>query len=297
MKKVIARILFMLALAADAQAAIEISPGVLYQPGSQLTVSSYGIDLAVPPGWRALLPEGAQALIMEPIGKVARMIVMAVPDSNAEGIRQLMSQAQPLDTMTQLLPAAQPTERDGLFLQQYEVSGANPQNLVASAYARLGGNRTAVFVIMLEPRQQNLLPGVGEQFIRSIAFSAPKSAAEAANAGIDWNQQLRGRSLKYMSTGNGLSVTKLMNLCSDGSFSYSDSDSYGSSDAMGSFSGYSNSAQSGRWQISDNRLMLVWNDGSRSQFTLSHRYVPEYGEWGTFVDDQRWFNIQNRFCN
>ena len=295
--QIIPALLMLLTLATAARASTEISPGVVYQPGTQLTVSSYGIDLTVPRDWRAMLPQGAEALIMEPIGQVARMIVMAVPNSDAQNIRQLMSQPQPLDMMTQLVPRTPPVDQGGLFSQQYEVQGNNPQNLVASAYGRLGSNRTAVFVIMLEPRNQNMLPALGQQFISSISFSAPQSAAAAGGGNIDWNQRLRGRTLKYQSTSNGLSITKLMNLCSNGAFSYTDSDSYGSSDATGSFSGYSNSAQTGRWQISGNQINLAWDDGSRSQFTLSYRYVPEYDEWGTFVDDQRWFNIQNRVCN
>jgi len=284
-----------------ALAATEISPGVLYQPNSQLAVPAYGIELTVPAQWRAMLPQGAEALIMEPIGKVARMIVMAVPNSSAQNVRQLMNQPQMLDMATQLLPENQPVEQGGLFMQTYQVSGANPQNLVASAYGRLGSNQTAVFVVMLEPRGQDSLSALGRDFIASIAFSAPQTAPAAGtgndNGNIDWNQQLRGRSLQYLHTNNGLSVKKLMNLCSDGTFSYSDNDSYGSSDAMGTFSGYSRSGDTGRWQIAGNRLNLTWNDGTRSQFTLSRRYVPEFDEWGTFVDEQRWFNNRNRTCN
>jgi hypothetical protein len=295
--QIIPALLMLLTLATAARASTEISPGVVYQPGTQLTVSSYGIDLTVPRDWRAMLPQGAEALIMEPIGQVARMIVMAVPNSDAQNIRQLMSQPQPLDMMTQLVPRTPPVDQGGLFSQQYEVQGNNPQNLVASAYGRLGSNRTAVFVIMLEPRNQNMLPALGRQFISSISFSAPQSAAAAGGGNIDWNQRLRGRTLTYRSTSNGMSITKLMNLCSDGRFSYTDSDSHNSSSATGDFSGYSQSGYTGRWQISGNQIHLSWDDGSRSQFTLSYRHVPEYDEWGIFVDDQRWFNNQNRVCN
>lgn len=54
------------------------------------------------------MPQGAEALIMERIGKVARIIVMAIPNSNSQAIRQLMSQAQSLGSddpaRTQRLP-------------------------------------------------------------------------------------------------------------------------------------------------------------------------------------------------
>ena len=135
----------------QANAATEISPGVLYQPGTRLQVSSLGLELTVPKNWQALLPQGSEALVMEPIGQTARMIVTAVPDSSAQSIRQLMSQAQALDAMTQLLPSGQLNESNGIFSQQFQVSGHNPQNLKASAYGRLGSNRIALFVVMLEP--------------------------------------------------------------------------------------------------------------------------------------------------
>ena len=281
-------------------AATEISPGVLYQPGTRLQVSSLGLELTVPNNWQALLPQGSEALVMEPIGQTARMIVTAVAGSSAQSMRQLMSQPQVLDAMTQLVPSGQPGERNGIYMQQFELSGYNPQNLTASAYGRLGSNQTALFVVMLEPAGQNLLPALGRQFIQAATFSAPRVAqqTQGGNGGpIDWDRELRGRTLQYLKTSNGLSIDKRMNLCSDGSFIYTDNDSYVSSDAVGDFSGYSQSGNAGRWEISGNTIRLRWNDGTQSQFTLSRRYVAEWGEWGTFVDDERWFNNRNRACN
>lgn len=281
-------------------AATEISPGVLYQPGTRLQVSSLGLELSVPNNWQALLPQGSEALVLEPIGQTARLIVTAVPDSSAQSIRQLMGQAQALDAMTQLVPGGQLGESNGIFTQQFEVSGHNPQNLKASAYGRLGSNQVALFVLMLEPAGQNLLPALGKQFIQEATFSAPQVAkqAQGSNSGpINWDRELRGRTLQYLKTSSGLSVDKRMNLCSDGSFIYTDNDSYLSSDAVSDFSASSQSSNAGRWEITGDRIKLTWNDGTRSQFTLSRRYVAEWGEWGTFVDDERWFNNRNRVCN
>lgn len=300
MQKIIYLTISLLFLSPQLNAATEITPGVLYQPGSQLKVSSYGVELTVPAEWQAMLPQGAEALIMEPIGKTARMVVTAVPNSNSTSIRQLMNQTQPLDMMSQLQPTGQVTEQDGMFSQRYQIIGINPQNLVGSAYGRLGNNNTAIFVIMLEPQNQNMLPTLGKQFINSVSFSVPKSERQLqadANSNINWDQTLRGRTLRYERTSNGLTVEKQINLCSDGSFTYSDNDRYASSNVGGDFRGYSNSGDNGRWQIAGNQIILSWNDGSQSQYTLSQRYVREYGEWGIFVDDQRWFNNSNRVCN
>ena len=280
-------------------AASEISPGVLYPSGTELQVSTLGISFRVPQNWQAMLPQGSEVLIMEPTDAVARIIVSALPASNAQTIEQLMSQSQMLDAMSQLQPSGQLKRDQGLLQRDYEIVGSNPQNLQATAYARLGDNQTAVFVILLHAQGQSGISQTGRQFIRSVQFGEVKSEAQVlaeASNNMDWNQALKGRTLKYMRTENGLSIQKNMNLCSDGTFAYSDNDSYISNDAMSSFSASSNSDNYGRWQIQGNQLLLQWNDGSRSQFTLSRRYVEEWSEWGTFVDDERWFNVQNQVC-
>lgn len=284
------------------RAATEIAPGVLYQPGSELQVGSIGLELEVPANWQAVLPAGSEALVMEPMGQVARMIVTAVPGSSDQSIRQAMSEPQAIDMMTSLVPTGQPALSKGLYRQRYSFQGMNPQNLEASALGRLGSNGTAVFVIMLEPEGQNLLTSLGPQFLSAMTFSQPVVAQQAApraqgeNSNMDWNQTLRGRTLRYLKTGNGLSVDKRMNLCSNGQFIFTDSDSYVSSDAISDFSGSSRSSAAGRWTISGNQLKLAWNDGSQSNYTLSRRYVEKWSEWGTFVDDERWFNVSNEVC-
>ena len=76
---------------------------------------------------------------------------------------------------------------------------------------------------MLVPQKQNMLPAVGKQFINSVTFSAPKSEMQRqaeANSQRDWAQEFRGRTLQYLSTDNGLSVKKLINLFVDCTFSY-----------------------------------------------------------------------------
>ena len=281
-------------------ASTELAPGILYQPGTQLSISSMGLHLTVPKGWQAMLPAGSEAMVMEPIEGVARIVISAVTPASEQNMLQLMSASHPLDVNTLLVPGGSMQQRDGLYIQSLQVQGDNPQNLEASAIGRLGDNQTGVFAILLEQAGQPLLPTVGEKLLRSITFtsvaSAPATSPDSGNEAIDWSQRLRGRTLRYLKTNSGYSVDKRLNLCSDGRFSYSDSDSYVSSDALSDFSAAGRSAQAGRWKINGNQLALVWNDGSSSKFNLSRRYVEKWGEWGTFVDDERWFNVSNEVC-
>ncbi len=294
-------LLLLLISASTILSAEELKPGVLYQPGTILTVSDIGLQVKVPEQWQALLPAGTDTMVMESAGKVARIVVSAVPQSTDQMIRTAMTQSTQVDASSTLVPVAKVTLCDGIYRQQFQLQGMNPQNLVGTALARLGSNATAVYVLMLEPEGQGMVEKVGDKFIKSIRFSKLKQASntaanKSADKTIDWNQQLRGRTLKYLKTGNGLSVDKRMNLCSNGQFFYSDQDSYISSDAISDFSSVGHSNQAGSWQIKGNQLQLKWNDGSKSQFKLSRRYVKKWGEWGTFVDDQRWFNVSNKVC-
>lgn len=288
------------------QAAEELGPGVLYQPGTQLKVSTIGVQLSVPGGWQAILPQGSEVLVMEPVNQLARMIVSAIPDSTVETLKAAIAQPQPLDNLTVLQPSGAITHSNGVYRQQFEYQGYNPQNLAASAFVKLGNNATAVFVIMLEPKGQGLVEKTAQKLIESLRFNKIASNTQAvtqsntsntdSQQNIDWNKNLRGRTLRYLKTGNGLSVDKRINLCSNGQFFYSDQDSYLSSGAVSNFSSVAQSNQAGRWQISTNQLLLNWNDGSTSRYTLSRQYVKKWGEWGTFVDDQRWFNVANEVC-
>jgi len=296
--KVFCALIFVLTMH-SAKAATELAPGVLYAGGAQLKVSVLGVEFTVPKNWQALLPQGAEVLFMEPENAVARIIISAVPDSTETDIRQQLMQSQDLDMHTKLIPVGKPDKKGDTFSQQYRFEGFNSQQLAAKAFARIGKNKTAFVLMILEPEADPKFTQMAKKLVQLVRFTQPvQPATQATNksGNINWEQELKGRTLKYMNTSNGLSVTKLMNLCSDYSFSYSDNDSYVSSNAISDFSASNQTGNSGRWHIEGNQLTLQWSDGSVSRFSLSRRYVEEWDEWGTFVDENRWFNLTNNVC-
>jgi hypothetical protein len=299
MKHIFILVFSLLLMTSQSQAATEVSPGVLYPSGSDLKVSSHGIEFKVPDNWQAMLPPGSDLLIMEPTGSVARIFVTLAANSNAQAVKQIMSRPQTLDAMTRIKPNAQVTEQDGLFTQSYQVSGVNLQKLAATAYGRLGENKTAVFVIMLEPENQKSLPALGKKLIQSAAFSAPETAQARAEAdkSIDWERVIRGRTLEFTKTDDGRSINKRMNLCSNGRFYYTEQDSFVSKDTMSNFSAKTKTGQNGHWQIEGDDLQLFWSDGSRTQYKLSKRPVAKGDEPGLFLDDELWSNNRNRSCH
>lgn len=278
--------------------ATEIKPGVLYKGGTSLLSSEYGLEFTVPQGWQAILPRGAEVMIMEPGNAVARIIISAVTNSNEAGLMQLMNQHRPLDAASQLVPGEQAVKKGKFYHQRYTIHGNNPQNLAAEAYAALGDNNTAFFAIILEPKDKAQFNVITKNLVGSVRFKAakPQVVQQASDKNINWEQELKGRTLNYMRTENGMSINRKMNLCSNHNFSYSESENYVSSDVYTDFSTASQSGNKGRWQIKGNKLLLQWSDGTKSSFALSRRYVEEWDEWGTFVDGERWFVVANRAC-
>ena len=281
-------------------AATEVEPGQLYQGGARLSVSQAGIEFSVPEGWLALLPPGAEAMVFEADDQSARMFVMAEPGQDVAAVEASMNESTVLDAGLQIAPGGPATQANGLYRQTYNLLGGNPQGLKVSSLGRLGDNQVAIYTILVQlPGRPEQAP-TAEAFMRGIEFSQIAQPATQATPGqvdnIDWNSELRGRSLRYLKSGNGLTTDKRINLCSDGTAVYSDNDSYFSGGAVSNFSAYTNRGDVGRWVIAGNRLSIDWNDGTRSAYGLSRRYVERWSEWGTFLDDERWFNTANKVC-
>jgi len=275
-------------------AATEISPGILYQGGTKLIASDYGVEFDVPQGWQALLPEDSDVLMMEPVGGVARIVISAVTNSSENAIQQLMSESQPLEADSQLIPGGRVTKKGRIFFQSFSVRGSNPQNLAATAYARLGHNKTAFYVMLLEPVNQDKYKTINRSLVDSVRFKQLTSSSVASLDKENWEQQLKGRSLKYLKTEGGLSEEKQIYLCSNYTFSYYENSNYLSSDVYTDFSSASQNQQTGSWKINGNTILLTWEDGSTTNSTLSRQNAQ--GESGTFVDGQRWFQVENSVC-
>jgi hypothetical protein len=299
MKKILLLAISLFLITTQVHAATEISPGVLYPSGSDLKVSTQGIALKVPDNWQATLPRGSDLLLMQSSDSVGSILVTFAANSDAQSVRQMLNRPHALDDMTRIKPAAEVTEKDGLFTQSYQVTGVNLQKLVATAYGRLGDNKTAAFVIVLEPESQKALSALGKQLIQSIVFSAQKTAEQVrvdASSNINWARELRGRALEFASTDGGRAIKKRLNLCSDGRVKYTDQDRFAGKTEMSNFTANSSTSQTGHWQVSGDQLQLFWSDGSRTQYSLSQRQIPDIDEQGTFLDDEQWIDVRNQSC-
>jgi len=281
----------------QAQAATEIQPGVIYNAGSDLSVSNLGLQLRVPQGFRAALPQGTDVLLMESDDQSRRMLVSASAGSEAE-VEQFLSQPYAIDEYTQLLPEGEPRRQALQWLQSYEVAGLADPSTRAVALVRLSKTGIALLVLTLYTEFEGEALSAAQQMLDEAQFNPPKavSRVQAVGPEINWQERLRGAALRYLKTENGFSANRFYYLCSDQNFVYADNDSYASSDALSDFSYAGQANHHGQWHIRANRLQLLWADGGQSEFLLSRRYVEQWDEWGTFLNDERWFEVNNTVC-
>ena len=276
-------------------AATEISPGVLYQGGDKLKVSEYGIEIKVPIGWQAILPQGSEVLVMEPANGSARFIISAVPNTSESAVKQQMMQVVPLDMQNQLQPVALPIKESHLLLQQYRVIGFNPQNLSARGYARIGNNNTAFLLVALEANNRSNYEKLAKEFVNSAVFNKTNQSNTTSSnqsESSDWYQYLHGKTLQYRKTKNGMSVKKIYELCSDNTFSYYTSDSHFNSTG----SGFVNNSNTGMWRVQGEQIIFQWRNGSVSRHLLEWKQIKNRNSWGAYVDGVRWFVTPSDVC-
>lgn len=291
-----------LSVLAQAQSVSELRSGVIYQPGTRLAIASLGLSFEVPAGFRAALPANSEVLLMETEDQTGRMLVSVSSGGSVEQIEASLTQPYPIDEFTQLVPATAPKRSGDQWLQSYKVEGLADPNAKAVAMVRLGSNQLVMLVLLIYTDYETQAVSAAQQLISSAQFSKPQLAAPSVSdnpnlvTDLDWNQRLRGGALRYLKTSNGYSASRYYYLCSNNQFVYSDNDSYLSSDASSDFSYSGNANNHGQWSIEGNRLSLMWANGNQNQFSLSRRYVQEWDEWGTFLDNTRWFEVRNSVC-
>ena len=297
--RVFSLLLILIQVMQTLNAATEIRPGQIYQPGSELRVSSVGISFQVPKGWRAFIPQGGAELVLQSIKSEAKMMVSAVANSDDQSIRKFMSETQQVDASTSLQPSSQVILNQNLFQQSYQIVGDNPKNLVANAYGKLGRNQTALFLIMLEPKDQNLLASLGAQFLQAVEFTRPKNKASSkSDVGNDkkWIRFLRGRTLLFTSEKDGVTKKKYIDLCRNGKAHLRDRDIFFSEDATHQFSAANENKRSGRWKVDNNQLQLIWKDGPSTKYALSGNYNKQRTEWIMKLDNEHWQYSINKVC-
>ncbi len=204
------------AIASPPATAVEIAPGQVYEGGTSLTASNVGVTFAVPSGWRAGLPAGAEALVMERVAGGAMILVMAQAISESE-LRQEMSQNVDLGGGAFLSPLAPPNRRsDGVLTADYQLIGGQVPGQGA-AYTRIGGSGVGVVFFAIDTGSERLARAEANRLIDRVEFSAPVvPEATVGEGAAAWSDYMRGRYLARFYTGSGYHEKTELWLCSDG---------------------------------------------------------------------------------
>lgn len=120
-----------------------------------------------------------------------------------------------------------------------------------------------MIVAMAETDKANAAFQKALEISKTARFSKPQES----QASSEWQTFLRGKHLLYLNTNNGYSARRDIYLCSNGTFASSNGDSSISINGTVATSGKG----SGTWSVSGASLILNFNNGSVSEYTLSTR--------------------------
>lgn len=283
-------LLAILAVHASPALAVEITPGQIYEGGTSLTASNVGVTFRVPSSWRAGLPAGAEALVMERVAGGAMILVMAQAISEPE-IRREMSQNVDLGGGAFLEPLTPPRRRaDGVLTADYQLLGGQVPGQGA-AYTRIGETGVGVVFFAIDTNTEGHARTAAQGLVDRVAFSAPVVPTSRPGEGVStWADYMRGRYLARYYSGSGYHEKSELWLCSDGTFQRSgDAGGFGGG-ASGAWAGRSR----GRWtargtQPAQGQLELQTSDG-----TATYALTLEGGK--LYLDRTQWLRGENEFC-
>ena len=281
---------FSIALLVAPGRAVEIRPGQIYEGGTSLTASDVGVTFTIPSGWRAGLPAGAEALVMERLAGGAMILVMAQEVSEAEVMRE-MSQNVDLGGGAFLQPLAYPTTRpDGVLTADYQLVGGQVPGQGA-AFTRLGKTGVGVVFFAVDTSADQAGRTAASQLVDGVRFSKPVAPTPAgAEGSAPWGDYMRGRYIARYYSGSGYHEKTELWLCSDGTFHRSgDSGGFGGG-ASGAFA----HSSAGRWsaggtQPAQGQLRLETSEGVAT-------YALSLADGKLYLDGTQWLRGDNEVC-
>lgn len=275
--------------------AVELQPDQLYEGGTELTASDVGITTSVPTGWKAVLPSGGEALLMQHAASGATIIVVSEETTEAQALAD-MGQTVDLGEGVRLEPTSSPSREGGVVAGRYRVLGT-PEPGEAAIYTRVGPSGIGIAFFAIDASGQSVARDAARSLAGAVRFSKPRPPApprsEAAPGGegnAAWQDYMRGRYIARFYSGSGYHEKTEIWLCSDGSFRRAgDAGGYGGG-ASGAWAG----SGGGTWSATGTQpgageLRLQFQDGV-SSYALSLQGGKLY------LDGTQWLRGENEYC-
>ncbi|MEL7368698.1 MAG: hypothetical protein AAFN74_07295 [Myxococcota bacterium] len=278
MRTALALPILLLALPAQAKPTM-VTPGQVYPAGTHVGFEELGISFRLPKAFKGALRDEVFLMASDQ----ERGMILGIADTGVSmtDMIQQMSQPIPLDS-TVLQPVGQPTRGRGKTVSSKYTATVGDQVLAGRARARLLKDGTAVAFISIAPSAKSAQQRLDAIFRSLRQMPKPKPGQSSGQ----WANKLRGNTLTYMKTGNGLSTKRHIQLCPNGQFTYYSSESY----LSGSFSGVGQGNNRGTYVIRGNALVLTWANGNVDRRSLSTKNGK------TFVNGVRWFVQSGTDC-
>ena len=193
-----------------------------------------------------------------------------------------------LDPGTKIVVPPQDIKGGGKFVR---LSKPTTQGLaIVDIFVFFSPNGGGVTVIGLsdEKNADSSLRGAAE-IAKSVVFIKPEAPVGPTSSSSGWQSILRGKHLLFLYSGDGYFEEKHIYLCSSGTFlQRTGQGGFSPGDVDGPSFGASGGRR-GTWAISGNALILRFQDGALSQFTISRRQASnEVGLNGSryFIEKQ-----------
>ncbi|GAB4353422.1 MAG: hypothetical protein Kow006_18540 [Gammaproteobacteria bacterium] len=286
----------------------ELQPGQIYEGGTTISASSFGISFELPTGWRGSLPNGSEFFVADVSSPKGSVFILANKSTEAD-LKAQMSQPVPLDYQTTLVPVSQPRKEGQWYRAEYRIQ--NAPNLAAQIEGRVF-DQTAVALIALSETGDKAAMGKSLKTLRnsfkSFQVKMPEPGVPAP-AG-SWQAYMQGRHVVRMFTRTGYTEEEHIWLCSDGRF-YRTTNSGGfGGGASGAMSGRGN----GRWHAVGNtngegQLILQYGAGYESRTSTPGNDYHETGPGGDrlvyalslqnnklYLDGRQWLRDGNQRC-
>ena len=243
--------------------------GQQYHPGQRVRLPSAPLSIAVPKGWFGGLIPGESLFVLGSNTHAGMLVLYADPEG-LKALAQKLREPIALDDETVLLLEGG-VQRGSTQLKARFVVPHQPALHGLVLAKRVGS--TAFGVLAVGPVKDK-----AKQRVWMARLLRSARAEKAAPQG-SWG----GKRLLYYRTGNGLAERRTIELCRDGSYRESGSDSYLSGGTTGTFSAAGRSAGAGRWSQSGNQLLLVDTQGGREAFNIQRQHGK------LMLNGERWF--------